>query len=100
MGWSIRWPKKPARGLETPIRPRTPPSRRAPANRLPVWVTKADRPWENGSLRMNAAIPERRPATEEISGVIERVTFHNEENGFCVLRVKTKGDREAVYGSI
>jgi len=23
---------------------------------------------------MNAAIPERRPATEEISGVIERVT--------------------------
>ncbi len=31
---------------------------------------------------MNAAIPERKPATEEISGLIERVTFHNEENGF------------------
>jgi hypothetical protein len=43
---------------------------------------------------MNAAIPERRPATEEISGVIERVTFHNDESGFCVLRVKTKGHRE------
>jgi hypothetical protein len=27
---------------------------------------------------MNGAVPERRPATEEISGVIERVTFHNE----------------------
>jgi hypothetical protein len=40
---------------------------------------------------MTAAIPERRPATEEISGVIERVTFHNEDSGFCVLRVKTKG---------
>jgi hypothetical protein len=34
---------------------------------------------------MNAAIPERRPATEEISGLIERVMFHNEESGFCVL---------------
>jgi hypothetical protein len=31
------------------------------------------------------AIPERRPATEEISGVIERVTFHNDESGFCVV---------------
>ena len=41
---------------------------------------------------MNAAIPERRPATEEISGLIERVTFHNDESGFCVLRVKdTRG---------
>src|ERR1700681_1641762 len=51
---------------------------------------------------MNAAIPERRPATEEISGVIERVTFHNEENGFCVLRIKTKGHREetTVIGSL
>jgi len=51
---------------------------------------------------MNAAIPERRPATEEISAVIERVTFHNEENGFCVLRVKTKGHRKetTVVGSL
>lgn len=35
---------------------------------------------------MTAAIPERRPETEEISGVIERVTFHNDDGGFCVLR--------------
>jgi len=35
-------------------------------------------PWQNESPPlMNAAIPERRAATEEISGVIERVTFHN-----------------------
>jgi exodeoxyribonuclease V alpha subunit len=42
------------------------------------------------------------PRAEEISGVIERVTFHNDENGFCVLRVKTKGPREetAVVGSL
>jgi exodeoxyribonuclease V alpha subunit len=40
---------------------------------------------------MNAALPEREPTTEEISGLIERVTFHNEDGGFCVLRVKTPG---------
>jgi exodeoxyribonuclease V alpha subunit len=51
---------------------------------------------------MNAAIPDRRPVTEEISGVIERVTFHNDDSGFCVLRVKTKGHREetTVVGSL
>ena len=59
-------------------------------------------PWQNESPRMNAAIPERRPATEEISGVMERVTFHNDDSGFCVLRVKTKGHREetTVVGSL
>jgi exodeoxyribonuclease V alpha subunit len=51
---------------------------------------------------VNAAIPECRPVTEEISGLIERVTFHNEENGFCVLRVKARGQREetTVVGSL
>jgi hypothetical protein len=33
---------------------------------------------------MNAAMPERRPSTEEISGIIERVTFHNDDSVFCV----------------
>ena len=51
---------------------------------------------------MNAAIPERKPATEQISGLIERVTFHNDESGFCVLRVTTPGHgKEAtVIGSL
>ena len=51
---------------------------------------------------MSAATPERKPLTEEISGLIERVTFHNEESGFCVLRVKTQGHREetTVVGSV
>ena len=40
---------------------------------------------------MNAATPERKPVTEKIYGLIERVTFHNDESGFCVLRVKTRG---------
>jgi len=36
-----------------------------------------------------------RPHTaEQLSGVIERVTFHSEESGFCVLQVKAKGHRD------
>jgi hypothetical protein len=59
-------------------------------------------PWENDPTHMNAEIPERRPATEEISGLIERVTFHNDESGFCVLRVKARGQRDetTVVGSL
>src|SRR5258708_13422361 len=51
---------------------------------------------------MHAATPERRPATEQISGLIERVTFHNDESGFCVLRIKVKGQRDdvTVVGSL
>src|ERR1022692_2191606 len=54
------------------------------------------------SLHMNAATPERKPVTEELSGLIERVTFHNDESGFCVLRVKTPGHQEetTVVGSL
>lgn len=33
---------------------------------------------------------------ETINGLIERLTFHNEENGFCVLKVKVKGQRDLV----
>lgn len=32
--------------------------------------------------------------SETLSGTIERVTFHNPENGFVVLRVKAKGRRD------
>ena len=35
-------------------------------------------------------------AQEVIAGLVERVTFHNFENGFCVLRVKARGHRELV----
>jgi hypothetical protein len=65
-----------------------------------LLVTKADRPWENESPHMNAAIPERRPATEGISGLIERVTFHNDENGFCVLRVSDSSGEPSQAGAI
>jgi exodeoxyribonuclease V alpha subunit len=35
-------------------------------------------------------------AEEALAGLVERVTFHNPENGFCVLRVKARGQRELV----
>ncbi len=33
---------------------------------------------------------------ERLSGSVERVTFHSEESGFCVLRTKVKGHRDLV----
>jgi hypothetical protein len=37
------------------------------------------------------------PATlDRLAGLVERVTFHNEQNGFCVLRLKVKGERELI----
>jgi len=33
---------------------------------------------------------------ERLSGSVERVTFHSEESGFCVLRIKVKGKRDLV----
>jgi len=34
--------------------------------------------------------------SEVLAGPIERVTFHNAETGFCVLRVKARGHRDLV----
>ena len=36
------------------------------------------------------------PPTEALSGLVERVTYHNLENGFCVLRVKARGQCDLV----
>lgn len=33
---------------------------------------------------------------EKLSGLVERVTYHSEVNGFCVLRLKVKGEQELV----
>src|SRR5215469_12636884 len=35
-------------------------------------------------------------ATEVLGGLVDRVTFHNPENGFCVLRVKARGQRDLI----
>jgi exodeoxyribonuclease V alpha subunit len=45
---------------------------------------------------MSASSPQPRTPSEEIAGLVERVTFFNEESGFAVLRVKVQGQRELV----
>ena len=35
-------------------------------------------------------------AQEVLAGLVERVTFHNAENGFCVLRIKARGHRDLI----
>ncbi len=36
------------------------------------------------------------PEREVLAGSVDRVTFHSDESGFCVLRVKARGHRELV----
>jgi len=39
---------------------------------------------------------ENNKSKEHLSGIVERVTYHNAENGFCVLRVKAKGQKDLI----
>ncbi len=40
-------------------------------------------------------VPDTNPR-ERLAGAVERVTFHSEASGFCVLRVKVRGQRDLV----
>jgi exodeoxyribonuclease V alpha subunit len=40
--------------------------------------------------------PRTTTPTEGLAGLVDRVTFHNSENGFCVLRVKARGQRDLI----
>ena len=41
--------------------------------------------------------PQQELSTQEVlAGLVERVTFHNAENGFCVLRIKARGHRDLI----
>ena len=35
-------------------------------------------------------------STEVLAGLVDRVTFHNSDSGFCVLRVKARGQRDLI----
>ena len=42
-------------------------------------------------------LKQQAPSTQEtLAGLTERVTFHNGDNGFCVLRIKARGHRDLV----
>ena len=40
--------------------------------------------------------PRASTPTEILAGLVDRVTFHNPDNGFCVLRVKARGQRDQI----
>ena len=40
--------------------------------------------------------PSENQSQEVLAGLVERVTYHNVENGFCVLRAKARGHRDVV----
>ena len=57
----------------------------------PVWapISQADPTWQ--------AVPSpTSPPPEALAGLVERVTFHNADHGFCVLGVKAHGQRDLV----
>lgn len=39
-------------------------------------------------MNRNAAAQAQQAPQDVLAGIVERVTLHNAENGFCVLRVK------------
>src|SRR3989442_15701471 len=48
-----------------------------------------------GGIVKNSLKPQPDSSTQEVlAGLVERVTYHNAENGFCVLRIKAPGHRE------
>src|SRR4051794_10436144 len=65
-----------------------------------VTLTSRARPDENpvahagGGAGRGAAPPHPSPEREALAGLVERVTFHSPETGFCVLRVKVRGQRD------
>jgi exodeoxyribonuclease V alpha subunit len=51
-----------------------------------------------GAEAMSRSLPAhaQQAPQEVLAGIVERVTFHNDESGFCVLRVKARGHRDLV----
>jgi exodeoxyribonuclease V alpha subunit len=45
---------------------------------------------------MSATPSTTKPDREVLAGAVERVTLHNAESGFCVLRIKARGHRDLI----
>src|SRR5207247_8524639 len=69
------------------------PKRRVSAPREPTSGSTATKPMMR-KMDMKPQ-PESSPL-EVLAGLVERVTYHNAENGFCVLRAKARGHRDVV----
>ena len=73
------------------------PNRSCPA-RLPTCRHDRQGELDHGVRQMlpDAVSNVTGPSTEALAGLVERVTFHNADSGFCVLRVKARGQRDLV----
>ncbi len=54
------------------------------------------RPGPSGDAEQPRLLESPASSSDHLAGTVERVTFHNEENGFSVLRVQARGRREPV----
>ena len=61
-----------------------------------MFFTLQDRAAILSIMSQDTANTTRSTGLEELEGLIERVTFHSPESGFCVLRVKVRGNRDQV----
>src|SRR5262245_7787646 len=59
-------------------------------------VTRAHEGKGNRAHYMARAAPDNERDREPLAGLVERVTFHSAETGFCVLRVKVRGHKDLV----
>ena len=65
---------------------------------MPCWRARRSHPAGSphpesmGNIQVMAMPPPfPQPDREVLAGIVERVTFHNAETGFCVPRVKARG---------
>jgi exodeoxyribonuclease V alpha subunit len=47
-------------------------------------------------MSRNTTAQAQQAPQDVLAGIVERVTFHSDESGFCVLRVKARGHRDLV----
>ena len=90
VAYSTRTWRRPSR---YPLRPSTDLSKRT---RAMTATQSADATRHVVSRHSQAKPQPEAPLQEVLVGLVERVTFHNADNGFCVLRVKARGHRDLV----
>jgi hypothetical protein len=83
------------------VRPEPTPQRgepRSSARQTAIPTTPRGSQREPASFRrgLNGSRHQSGVPAGVLAGTIERVTFHNAENGFCVLRVKARGRRDLI----
>src|SRR5450631_3553938 len=66
-----------------------------------IWRFRDTLGFARAAPKLTDAIVDMKPQAERstqevLAGLVERVTYHNAENGFCVLRAKARGHRDVV----